>query len=317
MRVLWLILLFAACTPTYIVLGGTADGGEEASLVVDAARIDAVASDVPVVLDVPVLLDTAIVDRPIVLDQGMVIDRPSLPDVVTTPDVVATRDVVLVSDTSPPWPFGLRPGDRIKARSSSTVYLFGSDGRHHAFFNEDVYYSWFLNQTGIIELSDRDFAQIPRGSIITIRPGTWLITTPRVTPRTYAVERCGVRRWIASESLAPRLFGPNWNVGTSPQGAPVPGARRTRDLNDTYFDQYQEGVSITTPVHPNGSLIRYAGNSERYLVWNGLRRRITPEGFIANRFNEAFLSVADIAYADGAPITGYEPLLSDPMPCLP
>lgn len=316
MRVLWLVLLFVACTPTYIAPYSTTDGGTDASLVTDMTSIE-MGSDAVTALDVPVLLDAAIIDRPVALDRMTVIDRPPNPDRVATPDVVAARDVVLVSDTPPAWPFGLRPGDRIKMRSSSTVYLLGSDGRHHAFFNEDVYYSWCLNQTGIIELSDRDFAQIPRGSVITIRPGTWLITTPRVTPRTYAVERCGVRRWIASESLAPRLFGPNWNVGTAPQGAPVPGTRRTRDLDDTYFSEYQEGTPITTPVHPNGSLIRYAGNSERYLVWNGQRRRITQEAFIANRFNEAFLTVTDIPYVDGASITGYEPLLSDPMPCQP
>lgn len=130
------------------------------------------------------------------------------------------------------------------------------------------------------------------------------------------MERCGVRRWIASESLALRLFGPSWNARSS-QVIPVPGIGRTRDLPETYFTEYQEGTPITTPVHPNGSLIRYAGSSERYLVQNGQRRRITPEGFIANRFNEAFLTVTDIAYADGAPITSYEPLLSDPMPCRP
>lgn len=159
MRVLWLVLLFAACTPTYIFPYSTADGGTDAPLVTDATSVET-GSDAVVLLDSPVLLDVSSVDRPIVLDQGMAIDRPTLPDVVSMPDVVTARDVVLVSDTPPPWPFGLRPGDRIKARSSSTVYLFGSDGRRHLFINEAVYYSWYLNQAGIIELADRDFASI-------------------------------------------------------------------------------------------------------------------------------------------------------------
>lgn len=308
MRSFWMFLLMTACAPTLIVSITPSDGGTEVSFVVDAARVDA-GADVPVVLDVPVLLDVSNVDRAMGLDRVPIVDRPA------SPDVVQPRDIVLVSDTPPSWPFGLRPGDRIKARSSSTIYVFGSSGRRHLFFNEAVYYSWYLNQVGVIELADRDLASIQPGPNVTVRPGTWLIKI-QTAPQTYAVTRCGVRRWITTESLGRRLFGPMWNTG-SDQSIPVPGIRRTRDLPVTIFAEYQEGATITTAVHPDGSLIRYAGGAERYLVQNGVRRRITQEGFVANRFNEAFLTETDIAYPDGAPITGYEATLSDPVPCTP
>lgn len=302
MRVLWLVLLLMACTPTYINSFLPVDGGSDVAGISDGFREES-RGEVAVGLDVPILLDAFVIDRPVALDQSVPVDRP-LP-----------RDVVLVSDTPAPWPFGLRPGDRIKLRSSATVYLFGSDGRRHLFFNELVYYSWYLNQVGIIELADRDLASILPGPNVQIRPGTWLIKI-QTAPQLYAVARCGVRQWITTESLGRGLFGPMWNVGTD-QVIPVPGVRRARDLSEAYFTDYHEGAALTARVHPDGSLIRYAGSAERYLIQGGMRRRISPEGFVANRWNEAFLTISDIAYPDGAPITGYEPLLSDPTPCRP
>lgn len=229
----------------------------------------------------------------------------------------ATTDTRLTGDepTTPPTPRcggTIGPGSLVRG-SGPAVYYIARDNRRYVFPNRTTYFSWYPTFEGICQIPDARLAAIYIGGNVTFRPGTWLakITTD---PKVYAVTRRGVLHWIENEALALQLYGPTWNRGLE-HDIPTAMVRRTRDVPDAFFVNYSVGASISRPVHPDGTLVRYAGNDTIYLVMGGQKRRVTPEGFTANRFNRWFVVETDILYPDSieVQVTGYECELADPV----
>jgi len=71
-----------------------------------------------------------------------------------------------------------QPGDLVKAATSKTVYYLGSDSKLYNIPNEDTYFSWYKDWSGVITISVTDLNSygngIPAG-FVTMRPGTRLI----------------------------------------------------------------------------------------------------------------------------------------------
>lgn len=219
-----------------------------------------------------------------------------------------------VPDADPPeeiWTGPLETGDLIRGTGPAVYFLAGS-GRRWLFPNETTFYAWYPDFTAVRRISELRLNMISIGGNVTFRAGTWLakITTD---PKVYAISRCGELHWLETEAVAFALYGPFWNMGEMVI-IPQENVRRTRDVPDAFFTNYVVGASIATPIHPNGTLIQYAGGSERYLVMDGRKRRITEAGFRANRFNQWFVVTTTISYPDSAdpPVTAYERDLSDP-----
>lgn len=189
----------------------------------------------------------------------------------------------------------LMNGDLIKASGPAVYYFFNN--KRYVFPNETTYRSWFMDFSGIRTISDTELSAIMIGGNITIRPGTNLIKIT-TDPKVYAVTRGGVLHWVESESVATSLYGSNW-------------ARRVVDVPDQLFVNYSVGSSVATAVHPDGSLVSYAGNSDRYVVWNGQRRKISDSAFTANMFNSANVLPTTISYPSGADVTTREAELAD------
>lgn len=226
-----------------------------------------------------------------------------------------TRDAQMAdasTDREEPRDVARRPqaGDRIKG-SGPAVYYLARDGRRYAFPDEQTYRSWYQTFDGIIMITDEQLREIPIGGNVTIRPGTWLVKIT-TDPKVYSITRCGTLHWLESESVALALYGSNWNAG---RGSDIPGigVRRTQDVPDAFFVNYQVGASIATAVHPDGTIISYAGSSDRFLVQSGMRRLITRDAFELNRFNDAFVVETTISYPMGEPITSYMPELAEPV----
>ncbi len=189
----------------------------------------------------------------------------------------------------------LMNGDLIKA-SGAAVYYF-SNNKRYVFPNEKTYMSWFPDFSAVKTISDSSLAAVMIGGNVTIRQGTNLVKIT-TDPKVYAVTGNGVLRWVETEAVALALYGSNW-------------ARRVVDVSDAFFVNYSIGSSVATAVHPDGSLVSYAGSADRYVVWGGMRRRVTDAGWLANGFQAAHVISTSITYPAGADVVAREGVLAD------
>ena len=186
----------------------------------------------------------------------------------------------------------LTDGSLIKA-SGPAVYYYNADGKRYVFPNEKTFFSWFNDFSSVVTITDAELAAIQIGGNVTVRPGTKLVKIT-TDPKTYAVTECGTLHWIESEAIAQALWGDAW-------------ATRVIDVPDSFFANYTIGSSISSNVHPNGQLITYSGDTNRYVVWEGKKRLIANDSaFTANRWNMVNAVETTIAYADGSNVTGLE-----------
>ncbi len=194
----------------------------------------------------------------------------------------------------------LSTGALIKA-SGPAVYYYAADGKRYVFPNSTTYFTWYQDFSSVQTISDADLAAISIGGNVTIRPGTRLVKIT-TDPKVYAVTPGGVLNWVASESVATALWGSNW-------------AHNVVDVSDAFFVNYNStaGSTISSPIHPDGSLITYAGSSNRYVVMGGQARLIStsPDAFVANNFNAANVITTTITYPAGAPVNGLEAALGN------
>ncbi len=193
----------------------------------------------------------------------------------------------------------LNTGDLIKA-SGPAVYYYAADGKRYVFPNEKTYFTWYNDFSTVKTITDAELAAIQIGANVTVRPGTNLVKIT-TDPKTYAVTKGGVLHWIESEALAKQLYGDNW-------------AQRIIDVPDGFFVNYSIGSSVSTPVHPDGQLITYAGDPAVYVVQNGVKRMVTDAGMAANHLDAKWAVETTITYGNGADVTGYESDLADIFP---
>lgn len=187
-------------------------------------------------------------------------------------------------------------GDLIKA-SGPAVYYYGSDMKRYVFPNETVFFSWFNDFSGVRTITDSELAAITIGGNVTVRPGTKLVKIT-TDPKVYAVTPGGVLHWVESEAIATSLYGSSW-------------ANRVVDVPDQLFVNYTIGSSVSTAVHPDGSLVMMSGSSDKYVVENGMKRHISDVAFSANRFNMANVLMTTASYPSGSDVTAYEPMYGD------
>ncbi len=190
----------------------------------------------------------------------------------------------------------LSTGDLIKA-SGPAVYYYAADGKRYVFPHEKMFFSWFKDFSSVKTITDAELAAISIGGNVTERPGTKLVKIT-TDPKTYAVTQGGILHWVQSEAIAKALYGDNWN-------------QRIIDVSDAFFVNYTVGSSVATNVHPDGTLIQYAGDTNTYVVMSGVKRKFAAGAFDANGFNTANIITTTIAYGNGADVTGRESVLAD------
>ncbi len=188
------------------------------------------------------------------------------------------------------------PGDLIKA-STPAVYYFAADGKRYVFPNEKTYFSWYMDFSSVRTISDSELASYAIGGNVTIRPGTKLVKIT-TDPKVYAVSPNGTLHWVESEAIAIALYGSSW-------------ASRVVDVPDGFFVNYTVGASISSAIHPDGTVITYAGDSNRYVVWGGMKRKLVDPAFSANNYNPAYTITTTVSYPNGTDVTGREGALAD------
>lgn len=120
--------------------------------------------------------------------------------------------------------------DRLIKSSESTLYYYAADGKRYVFPNEKTYKSWFLDFSNVVELANSELAAIPLAGNITYRPGVRMVKI-QTDPKTYAVSRGGILRWVKTEEVATALYGNDWNT-------------KIDDMPDTFFVNYTIGEPI-------------------------------------------------------------------------
>ncbi len=186
-------------------------------------------------------------------------------------------------------------GDLVKA-SGPAVYYYHTDGKRYVFPNEKTYFSWFKDFSSVKTISDSELASIFVGGNVTVRPGTYLakVTTD---PKVYAVSHDGKFHWIESEAIAKALYGDNW-------------AQRVIDVPDAFFINYTVGASISTAVHPDGTVVSKDGS--KWVIASGKARMIASDAvFASNGYNAAFTIPTTIAYTADSSVTAREGRLAD------
>jgi hypothetical protein len=121
-------------------------------------------------------------------------------------------------------------GDLVKG-SFPAVYYVGADGKRYVFPNDKIFFSWYADFSSVKKIADDELAGIQIGGNVTYRPGVKLVKI-QSDPRTYAVARGGVLRWVKTEAAAIGLYGADWN-------------KKVDDLADAFFVNYQTGADIT------------------------------------------------------------------------
>ncbi|MEI7512492.1 MAG: SH3 domain-containing protein [Candidatus Uhrbacteria bacterium] len=133
----------------------------------------------------------------------------------------------------------INPRDLIKLACSTkaksddacrAVYYLGADGKRHAFPNSETYFSWYPNFDNVRVISTQQMGQYTLGQNVTFRPGKLMVKFT-TDPKTYAVAKGGVLRWVNSEELAIALYGQTWN-------------KSIRDIADTFYTNYTFGTDI-------------------------------------------------------------------------
>jgi hypothetical protein len=117
----------------------------------------------------------------------------------------------------------------IKSPDFSSVYYFDGEKRH-AFPSESVFFSWYVDFSGVQTVTSQELGQIPLGSNVTMRPGTKLVKITSV-PLVYAVEGQKLRP-VSTEAVAGSIWGPEW-------------AKQVVDIAETFFMNYGAGDLIT------------------------------------------------------------------------
>ncbi len=118
----------------------------------------------------------------------------------------------------------------MKTLSDTAVYLYASDGKRYVFPNEKVYFSWYTDFKKVKVIPIEQMSTVPIGANVTYHPGYNLVKF-QTDPKTYAVTRGGVLRWVKSEEVARRWFGPTWN-------------QRVDDISEAFYVNYVFGQPV-------------------------------------------------------------------------
>lgn len=149
----------------------------------------------------------------------------------------------------------IKVGDVFRGEMASTVYYMGKDGFRYVFPDEGVFLSWFSSFDGVKMVSDREVAETQLGGNVTYRPGSRLVKI-QSNPKTYAVDRGGVLRWIPSEAIAEETFGTDWFTTVS-------------DIADAHFSHYTFGADVRSKndIEEAATISDDKGLVDYHVVW--------------------------------------------------
>ena len=217
------------------------------------------------------------------------------------------------------WSFGMvlpaahaatiADGDLVKSADSSAVYYIqGANKRVFPHYN--VYLSWGYpaDFSTVKTVSASELAAYTDDNSMPFRDGSLFRGTATGlggldTTAVFYVENSELRP-VLSEQVYQGLFhDTDWVKVTW-----VPDDLLTKFNYDMGADL------ITSATHPNGTVVKYTGTTQKYLIEGGQKRAISDAAFSANRYlADSVITIdTDEVYAAGSTITGVESGLLTP-----
>lgn len=194
-------------------------------------------------------------------------------------------------------------GDLVKTAASSAVYYI-QGAYKRVFPHYNVYLSWgYASDFSTVKtVSSSELAAYTDANAMPFRDGSLFRGTAsslggKDKTAVFYVESAALRPVLSADIYQALFSDASWSKVTW-----VPDDLLTK------FN-YDMGSNISSSsTHPNGSLIKYSGSEQIYIVESGKKRAISTAAFTSNRYkSENILTVsAGEAYADGSAITGVE-----------
>lgn len=131
--------------------------------------------------------------------------------------------------------------------SAPAVYFVGSDSKRYVFPNENVFFSWYDDFSGVMTITDKELVAIPIAGDVIIRAEPRLMKIEG-DPKVYALSSLRTLQWVSTEELAKELFGTDW-------------ARKVETVPAVEFANYQigepmdDGGTATSPPEEPGQTV--------------------------------------------------------------
>ncbi|MFA5047524.1 MAG: hypothetical protein WC516_00615 [Patescibacteria group bacterium] len=194
-------------------------------------------------------------------------------------------------------------GDLIKLNlvSAPGVYYVGTDLKKHLFSNRVTFGTWYDDFTGLKKLTSDEFQSVALGDDVIARAG--VLVKMEDSNQIYAVTTGGKLCKVTTDDAGKALFGTNY-------------ASTVNFIQTAFAQNYQDRAScdLTAASNlPDGFLIKYASApSDKFYVEGGLKRPITAEGFLANKFKDSkvYTVPATMTYSAGASLSSLEAAVS-------
>jgi subtilisin family serine protease len=188
------------------------------------------------------------------------------------------------------------PGKLVKIDNHPAVYYVNGSSKH-LFSTENTYWSWYsgtwANQ-GVMTVSQSEFDALSTGANITVRSG--MLVKFDNSPKVYIV---GEDRMLynITEDAAIAWYGSNYST-------------KVNIIQSSFEANYTKSSTVLTSSDkvPNGTLVKYAGSEDVYLIADGKKRMVTDEGFTANKFKDSAVLVIPVTmtFSAGSSVIGAE-----------
>lgn len=124
----------------------------------------------------------------------------------------------------------LQDDGNLATTNDAALYYLGADNKRYVFPNEKTYFTWYSDFAAVKIVTPEQMASYAIGGNVTYRPGVRMVKI-QTDPKTYAVMKNGILRWVKTEALAEGLYGSNW-------------ATKIDDVSDAFFSDYHVGAPI-------------------------------------------------------------------------
>lgn len=193
----------------------------------------------------------------------------------------------------------LEAGDLFKVPGNSAVYLVNKDMKRMYFPNAEVYKSWYVDYSGVVEIATSCTDNYPSGGGVNFRSGSRLVKTV-ISPSVFVVGANNTKHKLNDPAVAEALYGANW-------------AKLVRDLPDVFDANYAVGAQLTEAKPHEGQLVKKSGDANVYVVKDG--KLVKVDGTLSAATSGDVRTVSDTVFgsvAMGAGTATAASLVADP-----
>jgi hypothetical protein len=168
-------------------------------------------------------------------------------------------------------------GKLVKIENHPAVYYVNGSTKH-LFSTENTFWSWYSGtwaNNPVMTVSQSEFDAMTTGANVIARAGS-LVKFDN-SPKVYVVGSNGILYNI-TEDAAKAWYGNDYST-------------KVNLVQSSFEANYTKSTSVLTSSDKvaNGTLVKYAGSEDVYLIADGKKRMVSDEGFTANKFKDSMV----------------------------